>query len=126
MGGGVRDRVGPTEGRLGLREAIGASSREGGHLGQRWEITRAFALGDEATGTSVLEELYAKHARAAVDVDLDALWAELGVVPRQGFGRRGVELSDHAPQAAMRRAMAGQALRALEGVRGSAPSGSRR
>ena len=54
-----------------------------------------------ATGTTVLRDLYKQMGQARMQVDLDALWSELGVSLRQGQ----VTLDGHAPKAAVREAI---------------------
>jgi hypothetical protein len=88
-----------TGNRQGLEHALRAILAAGGTIQHDWEIDRALAIGDRATGTRVLQELYEKHRAAAVPVDLDALWRELGVV-RSG---RTVTFDDTAPSAAIRK-----------------------
>lgn len=55
-------------------------------------------MGDEATGTHVLSEMYARWGREPVRVDLEGLWRQLGV--RRSGG--GVEFDGRAPLAKMR------------------------
>jgi hypothetical protein len=55
-------------------------------------------IGDRATGTRVLEELYERLAKAPGTENLDALWSRLGVV-RTGAT---VRFDDQAPGAALR------------------------
>jgi len=58
-------------------------------------------IGDQATGTSVLSDLYAKWKDNPVQVDLASMWKELGIVA-EGRSVRSVE---DAPLAAVRRAI---------------------
>jgi len=67
-----------------------------GVLSQRKE--RVLRTGDQATGTTVLEDLYAMWGKAPVNVDLQSLWAQLGL--RVADGK--VTFEDHAPFAAVR------------------------
>jgi hypothetical protein len=60
----------------------------------RWPLERALAVADAATGTRVLQDLYATMGAASGPVDLPALFARLGV-SRQGF-------NDQAPLAKLR------------------------
>lgn len=84
---------------VGLQQALAAVVERGGEVSEEWSIERVLEVADAAAGGSTLRELYAAHATRAVEVDLAALWRELGVV-RRG---RGVELDDSAPLAAIRR-----------------------
>ncbi|TMA93032.1 MAG: hypothetical protein E6J63_00285 [Deltaproteobacteria bacterium] len=94
----IRERTGN---RFGLEHALRALVANGGNIADRWPLRRALEVGDRATGTKVLEELYAKMASAPVDVDLDALFHRLGV-EEQG---RSVKFDDRAPLAPIRRAI---------------------
>jgi hypothetical protein len=57
------------------------------------------AVGDQATGTTALRDIYAEMAEAPGDVDLDALWLELGIVS----SGKGLTFDDSAPLAHVRR-----------------------
>jgi hypothetical protein len=87
-----------TKNRKGLQDALRAIVAAGGTIDQDWPIERAFEVGDKATGTKVLTEMYAKWSTSAVTVDLPPLWKELGVI-RSGDG---VELDAKAPLAKVR------------------------
>lgn len=90
-----------TGNRMGLQDGMRAVARESGGLSADWSITRVFAAADEATGTKVLEEMYAQMKDEPVAPDLNGLWAKLGVVLE---GSR-VTLHDDAPLADIRRAI---------------------
>ena len=90
-----------TGNRKGLQDAMRAVVKASGGLNADWPITRVFAVGDEATGTKVLEQMYAKMKDSPVTPDLQGLWAKLGVV---GDGAT-VVLRDDAPMADIRRAI---------------------
>ena len=68
-----------------------------------WEIDHVIAVGDGATGTTVLRELYDEMKGAPVQVDLPALWRQLGVVKRGDV----VTFDDSAPLANIRKAITG-------------------
>jgi hypothetical protein len=68
-----------TDNRRGLDDAIRAILEAGGNGGVVWPLERVLATGDTATGTTVLESLYEKLGPKPGDVDLDALWKQLGV-----------------------------------------------
>jgi len=68
-----------THNRKGLRDALRAIVNHGGTIDQNWELARALAIGDAATGTHVLTDQYAKWKDAPVTVDLPALWNQLGI-----------------------------------------------
>ena len=84
----------------GLRDALRGILAAGGSMNVRWNIGRALAAGDRATGTDVLQELYGAWAEQPVTVDLAALWSELGV---RIDGQTRVSLDDDAPNAGIRR-----------------------
>jgi len=90
-----------TGNRLGLQDAMRAVARESGGLSADWPITRVFATADAATGTKVLEEMYAQMKDKPVAPDLNGLWAKLGVVSDGGS----ITLHDDAPLADIRRAI---------------------
>jgi len=87
-----------TKNRKGLQDALRAIVAEGGTIDKDWSLERALAVGDRATGTRVLSEMYSKWGSAPVQVDLDSLWKELGVKR----GASGVEFDSSAPLAAVR------------------------
>jgi hypothetical protein len=90
-----------TGNRLGLQDAMRAVVRASGGLSSDWPISRVFEIADEATGTKVLEEMYAQMRDEPVTPDLQDLWAKLGVVSDGGS----VKLHDDAPLAAIRLAI---------------------
>jgi hypothetical protein len=90
-----------TKSRKGLQDALRAIVAAGGNIDENWPIERAFSIGDKATGTRVLTEMYAKWGSTPVEVDLPALWKELGV--RQGAA--GFELDSRAPLVSVREAI---------------------
>lgn len=96
-----------THNRKGLRDALRAIVDHGGTIDQNWDLPRALAIGDVATGTHVLTEQYAKWKDAPVMVDLPTLFAELGL------RLDGDELVfvPNAPLAQIREAIAGGRLK---------------
>ena len=91
-----------TRNRKGLRDALRAIVEHGGTIDQNWELSKALAIGDAATGTHVLTEQYATWKDKPVTVDLPALWNELGI---QVDGDK-VSLLSKAPMASIREAIA--------------------
>jgi hypothetical protein len=87
-----------TANRLGLQSALRAIlDATGGYASER-KITDVLHIGDAATGTRVLEDLYDQEKDAPVTPVLDSLWRELGV-PQNPL----IEpFDDHAPLAAIR------------------------
>jgi hypothetical protein len=90
-----------TKGEKSLRDALAAIVAAGGNVSVRWPAKKAFAIGDAATGTTVLQESYATWSNGDVTTDLPALFARLGV----GGDPKHVTLDDAAPDAATRRAL---------------------
>ncbi len=90
-----------TANRLGLRDALRAVLRSSGGVSYDVPIDRVLKVGDEATGTSVLRDLYARMKDKPMSPDLDELWKQLGIRQRGA----GVELDDDAPLAATRKAI---------------------
>ena len=88
-------------GRRGLVDALRGILAAGGNDQVAWPIERALLEGDKAVGVPVLQELYRRMKDVPVATDLDSLWRGLGVEVRQGA----LQLDDHAPRAAMRRAI---------------------
>jgi hypothetical protein len=94
----IRKRTGN---RVGLQQALRGILAAGGDHEQDWPVGRIFAVGDEATGTTVLADLYAKMRDKPYAPDLEALWRELGISVSDGR----VSFDDSAPLAAIRRAI---------------------
>ena len=90
-----------THNRFGLRDAMSAVLRESGGVSFEWPIERVLKTGDEATGTTVLSDLYAQTKDKPVSPDLADLWQQLGIRERGD----GVELLDDAPLSATRKAI---------------------
>ncbi len=95
----IRERTGN---RKGLQDALRGILNGGGNITKDWEIEKALALGDKATGTTVLRDLYKEMRDKPAPADLDALWNKLGVELKD----RVVTFNDKAPEANIRKAMA--------------------
>lgn len=91
-----------THGEHSLQDAWQAIARESGGRVVHWPLKRVLAVGDRATGTDVLTRLHRDWAHTPRDVDLDALWAQMGVI-RDGDDL--VDFDDRAPQAWIRQAL---------------------
>jgi hypothetical protein len=87
--------------RFGLQDALRAVARASGGLAADWPIERVLRTGDEAVGTTMLEDLYAQMKDRPVTPDLMSLWQQLGIEPEGSS----VRLSDSAPLAEVRRAI---------------------
>ena len=94
----IRER---TRNRKGLQDSLRAILNQGGVITQDWKIERAFAIGDRATGTDVLQSLYQEMRDKPAPVDLEQLWQKLGVALKDGE----VVFNDNAVDAAIRRAI---------------------
>jgi hypothetical protein len=95
----IRER---TRNRKGLEDALRGINQGGGNITEDWDIEKALALGDKATGTTVLQDLYKQMRDKPAPVDLDQLWKKLGVSVKDGS----VQYDDKAPEANIRKAMA--------------------
>ncbi|MBV8062869.1 MAG: hypothetical protein JOY51_04690, partial [Nevskia sp.] len=70
-----------TGNRKGLQDALRGVLAAGGSIRTDWPVEKVFTVGDKATGTHVLSELYGHMGNAPTPgpAELDALWASLGV-----------------------------------------------
>jgi hypothetical protein len=87
-----------TNDRKGLQDAVRAIVESGGNIAKDWSLSQTLSIGDRATGTRVLTDMYAKWSETPVQVDLPAIWKELGV----SEDKNGVKLDSAAPLAAIR------------------------
>jgi ABC-type transporter Mla MlaB component len=90
-----------TQNTKGLEHALRAILEAGGTITSDWDLTKALRIGDDATGVSVLCELYEKMKAEPVTVDLQALWRQLGVKREDGR----TQFNDSASLAEIRRAI---------------------
>ena len=90
-----------TSNRKGLQDALRAIVQAGGTIDHDWPLTRALAIGDKATGTTVLTTQYKQWSGSPSPVDLDTLWKQLGIHPAD----RSVNFDDSAPLAKIRNAI---------------------
>jgi hypothetical protein len=90
-----------THNQKGLQDALRGILEAGGDITHDWELAKALKIGDKATGTAVLSDLYAKWKEQPVQVDLASMWRELGIAA----DGKSVRLVDDAPLAAVRRAI---------------------
>jgi len=93
-----------TKNAKGLEDALRGILEAGGDIRRSWELTEALRVGDHATGTHVLENLYDEMKDKPAPVDLNALWTDLGV----GHSGEKVKLDDTAKDAAIRRRITGE------------------
>jgi hypothetical protein len=90
-----------THNNLGLQDALRAILDHGGVITEDWQIEHALQIGDEATGTKVLIDLYHEMRDRPDAMELAELWKRLGVM---GDGKS-VKFDDAAPDAAIRAAI---------------------
>src|ERR1700687_157440 len=90
-----------THNQKGLQDALREILEAGGDITHDWELAKALKIGDQATGTAVLSDLYAKWKDQPVQVDLASIWKELGIAA----DGKSVRLVEDAPLAAVRRAI---------------------
>jgi len=95
----IRERTGN---RKSLQDALRGINRGGGNITEDWEIEKTLALGDKATGTTVLRDLYRQMRDKPTPADLDQLWKKLGV----DLKNRVVTYNDKALEAGIRKAIA--------------------
>jgi predicted metalloprotease with PDZ domain len=94
----IRER---TQNRKGLQDSLRAILGHGGVITEDWDIERAFAIGDQATGTDVLQSLYKEMRDKPAPIDLDNLWQKLGVALKNGK----VIFNNNAADAPIRKAI---------------------
>jgi len=93
----VRIRV-KTNNRRSLEDSIRAILDAGGNGSVNWTLEQVLAVGDKATGTTVLKDLHDELGPQAGHMDLAVLWKQLGVQYRH----RRVRFDDAAPWAKIR------------------------
>jgi hypothetical protein len=108
-----------THNQKGLQDALRGILDSGGDITQDWNLLDTLKAGDRATGVSVLTDLYGKMGNRPMNVDLDALWKQLGIEP----DGRTVRFNEDAPLAAIRRAItAPEAAKASQPASNGLPS----
>jgi hypothetical protein len=90
-----------THNRKGLQDALRAIVAAGGTIDKEWPLPRILSIGDQATGTHVLAEMYAKWGEGPVPVNLTDLWEQLGVYQE----KTSIRFDPKAPYAAIRAAI---------------------
>jgi len=90
-----------THDRKGLQDAMRGINRAGGTIEVDWPLERAFEVGDKATGTKALMEVYKQMADKPMAVNLADLWNQLGVHREADE----VTFDKNAPLAAVRAAI---------------------
>jgi hypothetical protein len=90
-----------TGNRRSVDDAIRAILDAGGDGGAAWSLARVLKAGDKATGTTALKDLHDEIGLKPGNIDLDALWKNLGVQYHRGV----IRFDDTAPQADIRAAI---------------------
>jgi hypothetical protein len=91
----IREQTGN---RVGLQTALRAILQQTGGYGVESDIQTVLRIGDTATGTRVLEDLYGRIKSMPWSPDLDLLWSRLGVP----LDPKTQPFDDHAPLAPIR------------------------
>jgi hypothetical protein len=94
----IRER---TNNRKGVQDAMRAILNTGGSIREEWPIENVLQVGDKATGTRVLTDLYNRMKAKAVQTDLNDLWRKLGIQVINNV----VTFDDKAPLANVRKAI---------------------
>ena len=97
----IRERTGNARSFDDFMRAVVATGED---VEAHWDMERLLDVGDRATGTTVLRDLYRTLALAPGTVDLPGLWSRLGVKASGGA----VLFDDAAPLASVRRGIAGR------------------
>jgi hypothetical protein len=90
-----------TRGRHSFDDALRGIVATGADVQSHWEIDHFLEVGDRATGTAVLADLYREMGLGPATVDLAAIWSRLGIRVRDDR----VTFDDAAPLASLRRAI---------------------
>jgi len=90
-----------THNREGLQDALRAIVAAGATINTEWPVKRVLQVGDKATGTTVLTDLYNNWKDNPVSLDLNQLWRQLGVRD----GPNGITFDSGAPLASIRTAI---------------------
>ncbi len=93
-----------TDGRKTLRDALRAIVAAGYNMTRPGDIREVLAIADQATGTTVLLDLYDEMRDRPMPVEIDSLWADLGVAEREGA----IIYDDSSPLARIRDALTQQ------------------
>jgi hypothetical protein len=91
----IREQTGN---RVGLQTALRAILNETGGYGADRSVDEVLRIGDAATGTQVLQDLYRQLKATAITPDLELLWNRLGVPSDP----KSQPFDDRAPLAAIR------------------------
>ncbi len=107
-----------THNQMGLEDAMRAILAAGGNITEDWTIERVIEVGDRATGTNVMANLYEQMKATPIRTNLDELWQRMGVLTKD----EAVTFDDQAPLAQIRKAItAASAPRAQSDRRAPSP-----
>lgn len=87
-----------TNNRMGVQDVFRHLVAVGGVINRDWELKRLLDEGDKVVGKPILKNLYNRFKVTPIDVDVNALWQQLGI---QGQGRS-VTFNNSAPLASIR------------------------
>lgn len=90
-----------SQGRLGLEDGLRRVRARGGHASEVWSLEETLSIADGAFETPLLRELTQRYAVRPTPLELDALFASLGV----SLEGDAVTLREDAPLAWVRRAI---------------------
>jgi hypothetical protein len=90
-----------TKNQKGLEDALRGILNAGGDIREDWPIVNALKIGDQAAGVEILQKMYIEWNDKPVQVDLAAMWKQLGIEANGAT----VILHDDAPLAAIRHAI---------------------
>ena len=90
-----------THNQKGLEDALRAITVQHATIDTEWPLRRVLEIGDQATGTTVMSDLYQEWKDKPVSVDLGQLWRQLGIISTA----HGVEFNSDAPLAHIREAI---------------------
>jgi hypothetical protein len=102
-----------TRNQKGLEDAFRGILAAGGNITQDWSLQRVLRVGDEATGTRVLEDLYEEMKNKPVKVNLESLWRDLGIARSQNGD---ITFADAAPLASIRKSITARQIQGEDPV----------
>jgi hypothetical protein len=104
-----------TNNQKGFEDALRGILNAGGDIREDWALKDALKAGDRAAGVDVLMKQYEKMKDHPVNVDLAALWKELGV---ESDGQA-IHFREDAPLAGIRRAITNGPAGTSQGAQGA-------
>ena len=90
-----------TDNRKGLQDALRAIVAAGDTIDKESPLLEALQIGDRATGTSVLTDMYKKWSYSPEEIDLYGLWGKLGIKLESD----GIAFKPDAPLAGIRKSI---------------------